>query len=147
LWLFFFGFWSFRSPVHDKLLQIFLTIDDGSDGVTDKGLQGVRRAQIILGTTYILGNAPHYAKQIQEEIADESQKRLWGLLQELQNVSNREFWEVSERGTNFIFLTPEQKQQLPVFFSWFKNFFAEEVPWDPVETKKFARQQALLNFK
>ena len=29
---------------------------------------------------------------------------------------------MSERGTNFQYIPDEQKAQLPVFFSWFKNF-------------------------
>lgn len=63
------------------------------------------------------------------------------------NVSNKEFWEVSERGTNFMFLTPEQKAQLPIFFSWFKNYTDTEIPLNPAEKKKFQRQQALFNFE
>jgi hypothetical protein len=47
-----------------------------------------------------------------------------------------------------MFLTQEQKAQLPVFFSWFKNCVSEqEVPLNPQEKKKFQRQQALLNFE
>lgn len=147
------------SVIHDKLLDIFLTVDDGSNGVADKADQGVRRAQVILATTYLCANRPglifislslivfpDYARKIQEDFADESHKKLWGLMKELQNITNKEFWEVSERGTNFTFLTPEQKAQLPLFFSWFKNF-TEEVPLDPAERKKFERQQALLNFE
>lgn len=122
-------------------------MDDGSEGETEKGLQGVRRAQIILATTYLVARCPEYARAIQEDFADESHKRLWGLLQELQNVTNREFWEVSERGTNFTFLSQEQKQQLPIFFSWFKNFLSQEVPLNQAEKKRFQRQQALMNFE
>lgn len=68
-------------------------------------------------------------------------------MEELKNVSNREFWEVTERGTNFTWLTPQQKSQLPLFFSWFKNFVsASEIPLNPAERKKFLRQQQLHNF-
>lgn len=45
---------------------------------------------------------------IHDDFAEESHKRLWGLQQELLNVTNREFWEVSERGTNFTYLPVEQ---------------------------------------
>lgn len=67
-------------------------------------------------------------------------------MKEIQNITNKDFWEVTERGTNIHWLTVEQKAQLPHFFSWFKNF-TEEVPLDPAEQKKFNREQALLNFK
>lgn len=151
------------SAVHGKLLEIFLTVDDGSHGVPEKANQGVLRAQIILATTYLCWNRTgknlsfsseiatvcwplsDLARKIQEDFVEDSHKRLWGLMKELQNISNKEFWEVSERGTNFTYLGPDQKAQLPLFFSWFKNF-SEEVPLDPLEKKKFERQQELMNF-
>lgn len=45
-------YWS-SSVIHDKLLEIFLTVDDGSNGVPGKAIKGVRRAQVILATTYL----------------------------------------------------------------------------------------------
>jgi hypothetical protein len=47
---------------------------------------------------------------------------LTALFRELSNITNREFFEVSERGTNFQYIPDDQKAQLPLFFSWFKNF-------------------------
>jgi hypothetical protein len=87
-----------NSILHDKLLEIFLTVDDDADA-SSRGLPGIRKAQIILATTYIVANKHEYARKIQEDFADESHKQLWSWMQELMNVSNREFWEVSERGT------------------------------------------------
>jgi hypothetical protein len=130
------------------LLSIFLTIEDGGDGIEEKALEGVRKAQIILATSYLLGNAPHYARKIHDDFPNETHKRLWSFMYELLYISNREFWEVSERGTNFTYMTPEQKKQLPVFFSWFKNFVSDSaVPFNAVEKKFFLRKQELLNFE
>lgn len=44
----------FCSVIHDKLLHIFLTVDDGGDGSEERALDGVRRAQIILATFYLV---------------------------------------------------------------------------------------------
>lgn len=139
---------TFFSVIHDKLLDIFLTQDDGSDIMDEKATQGVRRAQVSLATTYLVHNNTDYPQKLADYFAEVDHKKLWSLLKELQNVSLKEFWEVSERGTNFTFLTPEQKAKLPVFFSTFKNFKSEhEIPMNPSERKKFERQQALLNFE
>ena len=46
-----------------------------------------------------------------------------------------------------MFLTPEQKAQLPIFFSWFKNYTDQELPMTVAEKKKQQRNQALLNFE
>jgi hypothetical protein len=45
-------------------------------------------------------------------------------MQGLLNVTNKEFWEVTERGTNFSYISDSQKAQLYVFFGWFDNFVA-----------------------
>ncbi len=112
-----------------------------------QALQGVRRAQTILACTYLVAGRKDLTQQIQEDFGEgESHKRLWGIMKELQNVTHREFWEVSERGTNFTWMNPEQKAQLPIFFRWFKNF-SEDVPLNANERRKFERQQALSNFE
>ncbi len=90
----------FYSIAHDPLLEIFLTLEDSVDG---KGSPGVRKAKVILATSYLIGGGELYAKKIQEEFGDESHKVLWSLLQELTSLTNREFWEVTERGEKNLF--------------------------------------------
>ena len=75
----------------------------------------------------------HTSRKVYEDMTDESSERLAGLLNEMKQITNREFWEVSERGTNFTYISDEQKaqvrnfkisltqKQLPLFFSWFTN--------------------------
>lgn len=38
---------------------------------------------------------------------------------ELHNATTKEFWEVSERGSNFTFLEPKLRGYLKTFYSWF----------------------------
>ena len=48
-------------------------------------------------------------------------ERISQIIHELQNVTQKEWWEVSERGTNLNWLSDEQKSQLPLLLSWFKK--------------------------
>lgn len=45
-------------------------------------------------------------------MTDEPPERLAHLLNEMRHITNREFWEVSERGTNFTYISDEQKAQV-----------------------------------
>ncbi len=39
--------------------------------------------------------------------------------EEVEAVHEAEFWEVSDRGINFEWLSPERREKLPLFYSWF----------------------------
>lgn len=135
--------------MHEKLLNVFLTVDDGSEfGREEQIIKGVRKDKIILATLYLSKGQTASAKLIYEDLKEEPFKRLWSLQQELLNVTNKDLWEVSERGKNFYFLTREQKVQMKSFFSWFKSFDdSSTVPLTAAETKKFHREQVLLNLQ
>ena len=108
------------SDYHDELLATFLHIDDSTETETsDTTLQGVRRAQVKLATTYILNGADSLAKRIQDDMKREPAERMRGIWAHLSALRTREFWEVNDRGSNFDYLSEEQKSLLPTFFSWF----------------------------
>jgi hypothetical protein len=97
-----------------------LRVDDSAQsGTSETTLRGVRRAQVKLACTYLLHGAEPHARRIQADMKSEPAERLRGIWQELAALRTREFWEVNDRGSNFDFLTDDQKLQLPVFFSWF----------------------------
>eukprot|EP01116_Phalansterium_solitarium_P022085 TRINITY_DN7166_c0_g1_i1.p1 TRINITY_DN7166_c0_g1~~TRINITY_DN7166_c0_g1_i1.p1 ORF type:complete len:722 (-),score=241.38 TRINITY_DN7166_c0_g1_i1:267-2432(-) len=133
------------SILHSKLLDIFMTVYDGSE--PGLGTEGVRRAQVILATTYLLSNRADLARQIKADFSKESVSSLWALMQSMQNNSNKELWEVSERGTNFTYMTPDQKSELPTFFSMFEGF-VENVHKEQTlsEQKKVRKQQTTFDF-
>ncbi len=111
---------------HREFLQVFLAVDEHAETKEqEKTLRGVRRAQVKLATTYLLRDAPDYAREIQVDMAEEPVERMHSIWQELRSLDTREFWEVNDRGTNFDYLTPEQKEQLEVFFGWFDDFEVE----------------------
>lgn len=114
--------WAFHADTqfHDELLATFLRVDDSTDtGGSDTTLKGVRRAQVKLATTYLIHGAESLARRIQADMKNEPPDRLRGIWQELAALRTREFWEVNDRGSNFDYLSDEQKAELPRFFAWF----------------------------
>jgi hypothetical protein len=111
---------------HDELLATFLRVDDTTDTThSDTTLKGVRRAQVKLATTYMIHGAESLARRIQADMKNEPAERLRGIWQELSALQTREFWEVNDRGSNFDYLSDEQKAELPRFFSWFPALHKE----------------------
>jgi hypothetical protein len=107
------------SACHDELLDIFLRVDDTAESAEqEKTQRGVRKAQIKLATTYMLHSATELARRIADDMRGEPPARLRSIWSELRTLNSREFWEVIDRGSNFDYLTPEQKAQLGEFFDW-----------------------------
>ena len=77
---------------------------------------------------YLVAEKIELAKRVADDMRLEDRTRLQGMWNHLDKVAEREFWEVNDRGVNFDWLTPEQKQQLPRFFAWFDNVRLEDHP-------------------
>jgi hypothetical protein len=108
------------SRIHDALLEVFLAVDERAETKEqEKTLRGVRRAQVKLATTYLVQGQEALARRIAKDMYAEPAERLASIWNELRTLDTREFWEVNDRGSNFDYLTPDQKAQLPVFFGWF----------------------------
>ncbi|NJK31344.1 MAG: hypothetical protein HC927_02405 [Deltaproteobacteria bacterium] len=117
-----------KSNFHKDLLETFLRVDDSAEGGgSETTLRGVRRAQVKLACTYLLHGAEVHARRIHADMRNEPVERLRGIWQELAALRTREFWEVNDRGSNFDYLSDEQKAQLPLFFSWFPSVRDEAI--------------------
>ncbi|HLT40723.1 MAG TPA: hypothetical protein VK034_30815, partial [Enhygromyxa sp.] len=113
---------------HDGLLETFLRVDDATETAhSDTTLKGVRKAQVKLATTYMIHGAESLARRIQADMKGEPAERLRGIWKELAALKDREFWEVNDRGSNFDYLSDEQKVELPRFFSWFPALHDEAI--------------------
>ncbi len=111
-----------KSQVHDSMLDTFLRVDDSAESADEeKTLRGVRRAQVKLATTYMVNGGADFAARISADMEREPHKRLQSIWQELRSLESREFWEVNDRGTNFDYLTPQQKSMLAGFFARFEG--------------------------
>ncbi len=110
------------SRAHDEFLSVFLSVDEHAETKEqEKSLRGVRRAQVKLATTYLLHDADACARRIQKDMLEEPIERMRSIWQELESLESREFWEVNDRGSNFDYLSPEQKAKLGTFFGWFEG--------------------------
>jgi hypothetical protein len=109
-----------KCPATPQLLRIFLQIDkEGEHESQETALRGVRKAQLKLASYFLLRGDERLARAVFRDMHDERAERLASIRDELLAVESREFWEVSDRGVNFDYLTPEHKERLLEFFEWF----------------------------
>lgn len=112
-----------KSPCRQELLAVFLEVDkeaeEGHD--LDESLRGVRKAQIKLATYYLLSGEQDMARAIFEDMRGEQAVRLGSIRTEIEAITSREFWEVSDRGVNFDYLEPRRRAMLDTFFGWFQQ--------------------------
>jgi hypothetical protein len=115
------------SPAEQRMLAIFLEVDQPTevDTAADTGLRGVRKAQVKLATYYLVRGAEPLARVIFEDMRAERPERLRSIREELLRVETEDYWEVSDRGSNFDYLSPERKQALSVFYGWFPRLSVE----------------------
>ena len=100
-----------------KMLDMFLELDQPLNmKKQESGLQGIRKAQIKLACYYLLVGAEERAKQIATDMAGEDRDRLNALREQLTKVETKEFWEIIDRGRNFEYMPPKQKEQMEKFF-------------------------------
>lgn len=64
------------SGIHDKLLDVFMTVFDATSDVPENAIKGVRRAQICLATFYMVVGKTNYARKIYEDFAEEKPGKL-----------------------------------------------------------------------
>jgi hypothetical protein len=108
------------SGAREELLRIFLQVDKEGEGATQEAsLKGVRKAQVKLATYYLLHGDEAAARRVFDDMRQERPARLASIRDELLGVTSQHFWEITDRGKNFDFIPPLQKEKLQVFFEWF----------------------------
>jgi hypothetical protein len=84
----------------------------------EKGLLGVRKAQVKLASYYLLTGQEEKARTICRDMEGEPRERLLTIRQQLEVVTSKDFWEIIDRGRNFEFMPLEQRECMKTFFSW-----------------------------
>jgi hypothetical protein len=84
----------------------------------EKGLLGVRKAQVKLASYYLLTGQEKKARTICKDMENEPRDRLKAIRQQLEGVTSKDFWEIIDRGRNFEYMPPEQRKCMKTFFSW-----------------------------
>ena len=101
-----------------KMLDQFLDLDQPLRmKKQEAGLQGIRKAQIKLACYYLAVGADERAKKIAADMVGEDRERLAAARDHLVKVETKEFWEIIDRGRNFEYMPPKQKDQLDKFFA------------------------------
>jgi len=101
----------------DRMLAMFLELDQPLRlRRQEAGLQGIRKAQIKLACYYLAAGAEARAKRIAVDMAGEDRERLRVIREQLSRVESKEFWEIIDRGRNFEYMPPRQKEQMGRFF-------------------------------
>jgi hypothetical protein len=102
------------------LVRILLQVDkEGESDTQETALRGVRKAQLKLASYFLLHENEPLAREVFYDMKDERPERLASIRDELLNVHTPEFWEVSDRGVNFDYISGERKNCLLQFFEWF----------------------------
>jgi hypothetical protein len=102
----------------DKMLAMFLELDQPLRlKRQESGLQGIRKAQIKLACYYLTAGADDRAVKIAADMAGEDRERLRSIREQLTRVESKEFWEIIDRGRNFEYMPPRQKDQMGQFFA------------------------------
>jgi hypothetical protein len=107
-----------RADLDDKMLAMFLELDQPLRlKRQESGLQGIRKAQIKLACYYLLAGADDRARKVAHDMAGEDRSRLDSIKEQLSKVESKEFWEIIDRGRNFEYMPPKQKDQMEKFFA------------------------------
>jgi hypothetical protein len=115
------------ASVEPQLLACFLEADPvSSEGdVQEASLRGVRKAQLKLATYYLAAEREDLARRVWEDMRQESAERMRSIRDEMLGIQSKDFWEISDRGGNFDYLTPDRKKMLGIFFAWFREVSGE----------------------
>ncbi len=106
------------SAENDMLAQ-FLELDQPLKVQSqEKGLLGVRKAQVKLAAYYLSVNEQQKARLIADDMREEPPQRLLVIREQLARVTSKDFWEIIDRGRNFEYMPSEQRSQMVKFFYW-----------------------------
>ena len=100
------------------MLTEFLELDQSALARSqEKGLLGVRKAQVKLASYYLLTGQEEKARTICRDMEGEPRERLLAIRQQLESVTSKDFWEIIDRGRNFEYMPPDQGKRI-FFMSW-----------------------------
>jgi hypothetical protein len=106
-----------KREIDQKMLDMFLDLDQPLRmKKQETGLQGIRKAQLKLACYYLAVGAEERAAKIAADMAGEERGRLDTIREQLTRVVSKEFWEIIDRGRNFEYMPPKQKEQMDRFF-------------------------------
>lgn len=107
------------STEEEAMLAQFLDLDRPlRTQAQESALLGVRKAQVKLAAYYLLRGEETKARRIADDMRAEPHARLAQIRESLEKVTTKDYWEIIDRGRNFEYMPPEQREKLAVFFEW-----------------------------
>jgi hypothetical protein len=107
-----------RAGLDDEILAMFLELDQPLRVKRqESGLQGVRKAQVKLACYYLAAGIADRAVRIAADMTGEDPARLRSIRDQLARVESKKYWEIIDRGRNFDYMPPRQKEQMDRFFA------------------------------
>jgi hypothetical protein len=107
-----------RAGLDDEILAMFLELDQPLRVKRqESGLQGVRKAQVKLACYYLAAGITDRAARIAADMTGEDRERLRSIRDQLARVESKKYWEIIDRGRNFDYMPPRQKEQMDRFFA------------------------------
>ncbi|HMG57062.1 MAG TPA: DUF2254 family protein [Kofleriaceae bacterium] len=104
--------------LEEEMLALFLELDQPLRlKRQEAGLQGIRKAQIKLACYYLADGIEDRAARIAADMAGEDRDRLRSIREQLARVESKKYWEIIDRGRNFDYMPPRQKDQMGRFFA------------------------------
>jgi len=107
-----------RAGLDEEMLAMFLELDQPLRVKRqESGLQGVRKAQVKLACYYLAAGIADRAARIAADMTGEDRERLRSIREQLIRVVSKKYWEITDRGHNFDYMPPRQKEQMDRFFA------------------------------
>jgi hypothetical protein len=108
-----------KSDEEEAMLAQFLDLDRPlRTQQQESALLGIRKAQVKLAAYYLAHGEESKARRIAEDMRAEPHARLAQIRESLEKVTTKDFWEIIDRGRNFEYMPPDQREKLAVFFEW-----------------------------
>lgn len=113
----------------NRFLDAFLELDRATARRgQERALKGVRKAQVKLAAYYLTVDERDKARAIYHDMENDPPDRLLSIREELERVQTKDFWEIIDRGRNFEYMPPAQKEAMRRFFEWFEGADSSSVP-------------------
>ena len=102
-----------KAPNIDTLVGMFLEVDDSpATQGNEFELRSVRKAQLMFACFLHSQGDTEMLRRILEDVSEEPRDRLEAIHAEMMAVTERKFWEVTDRGVDFFFMEDSQKEHL-----------------------------------
>ncbi len=109
---------EYDSPTQDAMLALFMKLDRPLRiKRQERALLGVRKAQVKLAAYYLSVGHHERALVIARDMREENAERVSIIRSELENVADKDFWEIIDRGRTFEYMPPQQREALGAFFT------------------------------